>query len=33
MKNKNELNYKQLKMTCNPEVFKFETTKDLEPGF
>ena len=31
MKNKNELNYKQLKMTCNPEVFKFETTKDLEP--
>ena len=31
MKNKNELNYKQLKMTCNPEVFKFETTQELEP--
>ena len=30
MKNKNELNYKQLKMTCNPEVFKFETTEELE---
>ena len=31
MKNKNELNYKQLKMTCNPEVFKFDTTQELEP--
>ena len=31
MKNKNELNYKQLKMTCNPEIFKFETTENLEP--
>ena len=30
MENKNELNYKQLKMTCNPEVFKFETTEELE---
>ena len=30
MKNKNELNNKQLKMTCNPEVFKFETTEELE---
>ena len=31
MKNKNELNYKQLKMTYDPENFKFETTENLEP--
>ena len=31
MKNKYELDYKKLKMTCNPNDFKFETTKDLEP--
>lgn len=31
MKNKNELSYKDLKMTCNPEVFKFNTTEELEP--
>ena len=31
MKNKNELNYKQLKMTWNPEIFKFDTTENLEP--
>ncbi len=30
MKNKNELNYKDLKMTCDPNVFKFESTADLE---
>ena len=30
MKNKNELNYKDLKMTCNPNVFDFDTTSDLE---
>ena len=30
MKNKNELNYKDLKMTCNPNVFDFDTTADLE---
>ena len=30
MKNKNELNYKELKMTCNPNVFNFETTGDLD---
>lgn len=30
MKNKNELSYKDLKMTCNPNVFNFETTADLE---
>lgn len=29
MKNKNELSYKDLKMTCNPEVFDFETTEEL----
>ena len=31
MKNKNELNYKNLKMTCNPNLFKFNTTEELEP--
>ncbi len=31
MKNKNELNYKDLKMTCNENLFKFETTEELEP--
>ena len=31
MKNKNELSYKDLKITCNPNLFKFETTKDIEP--
>ena len=30
MKNKNELSYKQLKMTCNPEIFKFDTTEKLQ---
>ncbi len=30
MKNKNELNYKQLKMTCDPDIFKFDTTEHLE---
>ena len=30
MKNQNELNYKDLKMTCNSDVFKFDTTKELE---
>jgi len=31
MKNKNELSYKDLKMTCNPNLFKFETTEELSP--
>ena len=31
MKNKNELDYKKLKMTCDPSVFQFETTENLEP--
>ncbi len=29
MKNKNELNYKDLKMTCNTDVFNFDTTEEL----
>lgn len=29
MKNKNELNYKNLKAFCNPNIFKFETTDEL----
>ena len=31
MKNKNELDYKKLKMTCDPNIFTFSTTEDLEP--
>lgn len=30
MKNKNELSYKDLKMTCNQNLFHFETTDELE---
>ena len=30
MKKKNELNYTDLKMTCNPELFNFDTTEELE---
>ena len=30
MKNKNELSYKDLKMTCDPNMFAFETTENLE---
>lgn len=30
MKNKNELTYKDLKMTCNPNIFNFDSTADLE---
>ena len=31
MKNKNELSFKDLKMTCNPNIFDFNTTEELEP--
>lgn len=31
MKNKNELSYKDLKMTCDTNLFKFTTTEELEP--
>lgn len=31
MKEKNELSYKDLKMICDPEMFHFETTEELEP--
>ena len=30
MKNKNELNYTDLKMTCDKKLFNFKTTQDLE---
>lgn len=30
MKKKNELNYTELRNLCNPNVFKFETTEELE---
>ena len=29
MKNKNELNYKNLKIKCDPSIFKFNTTEEL----
>jgi len=31
MRNKNELNYKQLRVVCNPNEFDFNTTDQLEP--
>lgn len=31
MKRKNELGYKELKVTCDPKTFNFDTTNDLEP--
>lgn len=31
MKNKNELSYKDLKVTCDPKIFNFATTDELEP--
>ena len=31
MKNKNELSYRDLKMTCNTDMFNFVTTEELEP--
>ena len=31
MKKKNELDYKDLKMYCNPNVFKFDSTEELSP--
>ena len=30
MKNSLELNYKQLKDICNPNMFQFETTADIK---
>ena len=30
MKKKNELSYKDLRVICNPEIFKFEDTSELE---
>ena len=31
MREKNELSYRNLKMVCNQNMFKFETTEELEP--
>lgn len=31
MKRKNELSYKDLKVTCDPKLLNFNTTDDLEP--
>ena len=31
MKRKNELGYKELKVTCDPKLFNFKTTDELEP--
>ena len=30
MKNKNELNYKNLKISCDPSIFKFKTSEELD---
>ena len=30
MKKNNELSYKDLKMTCDPNVFKFNNTSEIE---
>ena len=30
MKKDKELSYKKLKVTCNPDIFKFDTTEDLD---
>lgn len=30
MKNKNELNYQNLKISCDPSIFKFKTTEELD---
>ena len=30
MKSKNELNFRDLKMTCDTNIFNFETTQELE---
>ena len=30
MKEKNELSYRDLKMICNQDMFKFDTTQELE---
>ena len=30
MKNKNELNYKDLKLTCDQSLFNFENTSEVE---
>ena len=31
MRSKYEVNYRNLKMTCNPNMFDFETTENLKP--
>ena len=31
MKRKNELGYKELKVTCDPKLLNFNTTDELEP--
>ena len=33
MKSKNELSYKDLKMTCNENLFNFNTTETIKPPY
>ena len=33
MKNSNELSYKDLKLVCNPNIFKFESTGELDAQY
>lgn len=30
MKKNNELSYKDLKVTCDPNIFKFDTTAEID---
>ena len=33
MKNTNEVSYKELRYSCDPEMFKFETTEELNANY
>ncbi len=33
MKKTNEVSYKDLRYTCNPDIFNFETTEEIEAGY
>ena len=33
MKNTNEVSYKELRYNCNPEIFDFETTEELDANY
>ena len=33
MKNTNEVSYKDLRYNCNPDIFNFETTEELDTNY